>query len=96
MKERLQKIMAAAGIASRRECEDIIAQGRVEVDGEVVTRPGTLVDPDVQTIVCDGTKLRAEKKVYFLLNKPRGVICSLKGAADKVRARIEKDRFREG
>ncbi len=82
-RERLQKVMAACGVGSRRACELIIAEGRVEVDGEVVTKPGSLVDPAVNEIVCDGSKLRTKPYVYMLLNKPRGVICSNRSDADK-------------
>ena len=82
-RERLQKVMAACGVGSRRLCEEIIAQGRVKVDGDVITKPGTLVDPDEQTIICDGQRLRQPRKLYYLLNKPTGVICSTKTAPDK-------------
>ena len=85
-RERLQKVMAAAGVASRRECENIIAQRRVAIDGEITTKPGSLVDAATQTITVDGRKLRLERKVYYLLNKPRGVICSHRSVADKPRA----------
>jgi 23S rRNA pseudouridine2605 synthase len=68
--------MAACGVGSRRACEEIIAQGRVEVDGRIVTLPGTQVDVDTQVVRCDGSTLRPEPQLYFLLNKPRGVICS--------------------
>jgi 23S rRNA pseudouridine2605 synthase len=68
--------MAASGVGSRRACEEIIAQGRVEVDGQVVTRPGTQVDPETQVVRCDGSTLRTEPPLYYLLNKPRGAICS--------------------
>jgi 23S rRNA pseudouridine2605 synthase len=74
--ERLQKIMAQAGIASRRKCEEIIQSGKVTVNGKVVTELGTKVDPAVQTIEVFGQKLIKERPVVFIMNKPRGVICS--------------------
>lgn len=75
---RLQKYMAEAGVASRRKCEELIAQGRVEVDGKVVSEPGTRVGGD-EIIKIDGKEfIREQKKVYILLNKPVGVISSAK------------------
>jgi 23S rRNA pseudouridine2605 synthase len=74
--ERLQKILARAGIASRRKCEDLIVQGRITVDGEVVTELGCRVDPDRQDVRFDGEALKTEKLVYLLLYKPSGFVCS--------------------
>jgi 23S rRNA pseudouridine2605 synthase len=71
---RLQKALAAAGVGSRRKCEELIAEGRVDVDGETVTELGTRVDPTRQEIYVDGEKLRRAKRVYYLINKPVGVI----------------------
>jgi len=76
MLERLHKVLAHAGIASRRECERIIAAGRVSVNGNVVREMGVRVDPDVDDIRCDGVRVQPEKRVYFLLNKPKGYICT--------------------
>lgn len=73
--ERLQKVMAEAGVASRRASEKIIAAGRVQVNGQVVTKQGIKVSPSDEILV-DGVPLSREKLVYFLLNKPRGVISS--------------------
>lgn len=74
MNERLQKIMARAGLGSRRVCEEIIRQGRVEVDGKIATL-GLKVDPARQHIVVDGRPLTApEPLVYIALHKPRGVL----------------------
>ncbi len=84
--ERLQKILARAGLGSRRACEEFILQGRVEVDGSTVTALGTKADPDTQEIRLDGEPVRAESCVYYLLNKPRGVICSLSSEGGKPRA----------
>ena len=72
--ERLQKVMAAAGIGSRRHCEELIAAGRVEVDRQVVREQGLRVDRERQEIRVDGTPLAASKRVYFLVNKPMGVV----------------------
>lgn len=75
-KERLQKVMAAAGVASRRECEELIVTGVVKVNGKVVDELPAFVDPDADKIVVDGRRLKPSEKVYYLLNKPRGVICT--------------------
>ncbi len=75
--QRLQKIMAMAGIASRRACEEVILAGRVTVDKVVVRELGTKVDPSVQVVEVDGVALVRERPVVFILNKPRGVICSV-------------------
>ncbi len=73
--ERLQKILAAAGIASRRASEEIIAAGRVQVNGRVVVEMGVQVDPSLDEIRVDGMPLpRAERHIYILLNKPVGVL----------------------
>ena len=72
--ERLQKVLAAAGIASRRECEQLILEGRVEVDRQVVAELGTRVDPQRQEIRVDGEALPQPKLVYFAVNKPTGVV----------------------
>lgn len=74
--ERLHKVLARAGIASRRECEKIIASGRVSVNGKVVSDAGVKVDPARDVILFDGARVRAEPPIYFLLNKPRGFVCS--------------------
>jgi 23S rRNA pseudouridine2605 synthase len=78
MLERLQKVLAKAGIASRRKAEELIREGRVRVDGKVVTEMGVRVDPDIQVIECDGISVSAsEKKVYILLHKPAGVLSTV-------------------
>jgi 23S rRNA pseudouridine2605 synthase len=76
MEERLQKILAEAGIASRRKCEEIITSGRVMVNGEVVKTLGVKVDPTLDEIQVDGKYINQQKKIYVLLNKPKGVITS--------------------
>ncbi|MBJ7448986.1 MAG: rRNA pseudouridine synthase [Parachlamydiales bacterium] len=74
---RLSKILAQAGVASRRAAEQIIEEGRVTVNGKVVVIPQTQVDPTKDRIVVDKKSLqKTPKKVYFLLNKPAGYICS--------------------
>jgi len=84
--ERLQKILARAGLGSRRGCEEFILQGRVEVDGEVVTELGSKADPDEQEIRLDGELVRTETSAHYLLYKPRGHICSLRAERGKPRA----------
>jgi 23S rRNA pseudouridine2605 synthase len=74
--ERIQKVLARAGVASRRASEEVIRQGRVTVNGEMVTRPGTLVDATADDIRVDGARIRQERRVYWLVNKPRGVLCT--------------------
>ena len=74
----LQKLLANAGVASRRVCEDLIAEGRVEVDGVVVTEPGVRVDPARAVIRVDGISVQTDvTKQYFVFNKPRGVISTM-------------------
>ena len=75
MQERLQKILARAGVASRRSAERAITEGRVSVNGEVVTELGSKADAAVDDIRVDGKQLRpAAAPAYFLLNKPKGVV----------------------
>jgi len=76
--ERLQKLIAAAGLSSRRGAEALIVQGRVSVNGRVVTELGTKADPERDSIKVDGRPVRQpQSMLYILLNKPRGVICTL-------------------
>ncbi len=78
---RLQKILAAAGVGSRRHCEDLIGAGRVEVDGETVRRFGARVDPDSQVIRVDGRRIPASQNlVYLALNKPAKVLTAMSDA----------------
>ncbi|HEY2690636.1 MAG TPA: pseudouridine synthase [Streptosporangiaceae bacterium] len=75
---RLQKVLAAAGVGSRRHCEEMIGAGRVEVDGEIVRRFGARVDPQHQVIRVDGRRIPArEDLVYLALNKPAGVLTTM-------------------
>ncbi len=77
MEERLQKVLARAGVASRRRAEELIRSGRISVNGRVVTEMGCRVDPDTATILFDGRPVRSERKVYILLNKPAGYVTTL-------------------
>jgi len=81
MQERLQKLIAAAGIASRRHAEELIISGKVSLNGRVVTELGTKADPDQDHIKVNGKlinpQLKTRQKVYVLLNKPRGYLSSL-------------------
>ena len=74
--ERLQKAIAASGYTSRRKAEDLIRQGRVEVNGEVITELGFKVKKG-DLILVDGKALEGENKVYYVFYKPKGCICSL-------------------
>jgi 23S rRNA pseudouridine2605 synthase len=77
--ERLQKIIAAAGIASRRKAEQLITGGLVSVNGQVVTELGSKADPEKDHIRVNGKLLRgAERHVYLLMNKPKGYVTTLK------------------
>jgi 23S rRNA pseudouridine2605 synthase len=82
---RLQRVMAAAGIGSRRECETIIEEGRVEVDGKIVVELGTKVDPNKQKIKVDGSELKRERLQYFILNKPQGVLSTSSDPSGRIR-----------
>lgn len=74
--ERLQKVLAHAGVASRRKAEEMITQGKVKVNGKVVTEQGLKVS-DNDVVEVEGVKLEKEQKVYYLLYKPRGVISAV-------------------
>ena len=77
--ERLQKVLANAGVASRRVCEQYIVAGRVRVNGVVVTELGSRVDPDVDLLYIDGTAVQLDAtKRYVMLNKPTGIVSSMK------------------
>ena len=79
MEERLQKYMARCGIASRRKCEEIILEGKIKVNGVIVTELGTKVTPKKDTIIYNGKKLEIENNfVYILLNKPIGYVTTAK------------------
>ncbi|WP_285723857.1 pseudouridine synthase [Psychromicrobium xiongbiense] len=75
---RLQKLLAAAGVASRRVCEEMIAEGRVEVDGQIVTELGLRVDPKTVTVSVDGIRVQLkDNMIYLAFNKPRGVVSTM-------------------
>jgi 23S rRNA pseudouridine2605 synthase len=91
--ERLQKVMAAAGVASRRVSEQLIAEGRVEVNGEVVVEPGRRVDPLTDRVSVDGTPVQLDtSRRYYMLNKPAGVVSSMRDE----RGRPDLRRFTDG
>jgi 23S rRNA pseudouridine2605 synthase len=78
MMERLQKVIAKAGIASRRHAEEMIVQGKVQVNGKIVTELGTKVDPVRDHVKVDGRRIQvASHQIYLLLNKPKGYITSV-------------------
>ncbi|MBC8874512.1 MAG: rRNA pseudouridine synthase [Planctomycetes bacterium] len=83
--ERLQKVLAAAGIGSRRECEELIREGRVEVDRQVVSELGVRVDPLRNEIRVDGDLLRRPKLVYYAVNKPPGVVSTNRDPSGRLR-----------
>ena len=85
-KVRLNHFLAKAGLCSRRNADKLIATGRVEVNGEVVTELGVRVDPIDDDIRFDGSRLQPEKSVYVLLNKPKGVVCT--NAAHEQKKRV--------
>lgn len=89
-KKRLAKFLAGAGVASRRKCEELIFEGLVRVNGKIVLLPQTLVD-ERDAIEVNGKKVRSEQeKVYFIVNKPRGCVCS---AVRKGREKLVLDLF---
>ena len=76
--ERLQKVLAAAGVASRRVCENLIVAGRVSVNGEIVTELGSRVEPATALVAVDGVAVQLDTtKRYIMLNKPTGVVSSM-------------------
>lgn len=79
MEERLQKYLAQCGVASRRKCEELILQGRVQVNGVTVTELGTKINPEKDKIKFDGKDIKQSPKlVYILLNKPIGYVTTVK------------------
>ena len=83
---RLQKFLAEAGIGSRRASEQVITAGRVTVNGEVASQLGTKVDPARDRVLVDGRPIKANRKLYLALNKPRGMVCTR--AEDETRPKI--------
>jgi 23S rRNA pseudouridine2605 synthase len=86
MLERLQKILAEAGLGSRRECERIITAGMVTVDGKRVAALGATVDADKSKICYDGMPIKKQRKIYYLLNKPKGYVCTNRDELDRLKA----------
>ncbi len=84
--QRLNKILAAAGLGSRREVEQYIVDGRIEVDGNPVTDLATKVDPETAKITFDGSIVRVFRPVYFALNKPVGVLSTNRDPSGRMRA----------
>jgi 23S rRNA pseudouridine2605 synthase len=84
--ERLNKLLAHAGVGSRRQCDELIRAGRVAIDGTVVRELGTRVAQETAHIAVDGHPIRLERPVYWLLNKPRGVLCTNYDPAGRPRA----------
>jgi 23S rRNA pseudouridine2605 synthase len=84
--DRLNKLLAHAGVGSRRQCDELIRAGRVRVDGEAVHDLGTKVDPETQRVSVDGHPVKIERLVYWLVNKPRGVVCTNFDPAGRPRA----------
>jgi 16S rRNA U516 pseudouridylate synthase RsuA-like enzyme len=93
---RLQKVLAAAGVASRRVCEEMIVAGAVKVNGKVVTELGTRINPDLDKVVVKGTPIQLDvTKVYLMLNKPFGVVSSMQdehGRPDLSQYALDYDR----
>ncbi|MCW2671420.1 MAG: Pseudouridine synthase [Frankiales bacterium] len=78
---RLQKVLAGAGVGSRRACEELIAAGRVSVDGEVVREQGRRVDPETVVVHVDGMRVTtASNRIYLALNKPKGMVSAMSDA----------------
>jgi len=74
--ERIQKLLARAGLGSRRACEDILTSGRVTVDGRIVNELGAKADLATQDVRVDGQRVKPEQPEYWILNKPKGVVCT--------------------
>jgi 23S rRNA pseudouridine2605 synthase len=84
--ERLNKLLAHAGVGSRRHVEELIAAGRVTVDGQPVRELGTKVDPQAQRVTVDGQPVKLERPVYWVVHKPRGYLCTNEDPAGRPRA----------
>jgi 23S rRNA pseudouridine2605 synthase len=85
-RQRLQRVLAAAGVGSRRACEEIILAGRVRVNGGVVSSLPVLVNPTTDRITVDGRPILQERRVYLMLHKPAGVVCTQRDPAGRRRA----------
>lgn len=84
MEERLQKFLASAGVASRRKAEELIAEGRVKVNGEIVSTQGFKIDVHTDKVSVDDKEIKAnEEKIYVMLNKPPGYLTTVKDDFDR-------------
>jgi len=85
MEERLQKFLANQGIASRRKCEEFILEGKIKVNGKIVTELGTKINPEKDKVTYNGkiVENKQEEFVYILLNKPIGVVTTSKDQFDR-------------
>lgn len=94
IKQRLSKVLAGAGVASRRACEELIFQGLVKVNGKIVKIPQTMVDLEQDDVAVRDQSIReTEDKVYYLLNKPAGFICTAKRTSNQTK--LVLDLFKE-
>jgi 23S rRNA pseudouridine2605 synthase len=84
--ERLNKYLAHAGVGSRRQVETLIQRGRVAINGKIIRELGTQIDPAAHKVSVDGQPIRAERKVYWIVNKPRGYLCTNHDPAGRPRA----------
>jgi 23S rRNA pseudouridine2605 synthase len=83
MEMRLQRFLSQAGVTSRRKAETLISEGKVKVNGRVVTELGSKVDPDRDKVFVGGRRLFVEQAIYLLLNKPRGTVTTLSDPQDR-------------
>jgi 23S rRNA pseudouridine2605 synthase len=86
VRQRLQKILASAGVGSRRKCEQLILEGSVSVNHKAVNSLPVFADPEKDLITVNGQKVKQTQRVYFLLNKPRGVVCTNSDPAGRKKA----------
>lgn len=84
--ERLNKYLAHAGVASRRQCDELIAAGRIRINDVVVTNLGTKVNPAIHKVYVDDALVKSEKTVYWVVNKPPGYLCTNDDPAGRPRA----------
>lgn len=95
-RERLQKVLAAAGVASRRVVEQMIVEGRIEVNGEIVTELGSRVDPSSDEVSVDGVAVQLDTdKRYYMLNKPVGVVSTMRDEQGRPDLRTFTDELEE-
>lgn len=85
MEVRLHKFLAHAGIASRRKCEEFIQQGLVKVNNRIITEMGYKIDPNQCRVAYRGKLVRPDKKLYFVVNKPKGYLCTSQDPEDRLK-----------